>query len=158
MNTVYFLNGCKKGASQLDRLLGLADYLTTWCIILLAFYPITKEFIDLVLLTWLVFFISSWLIFVNPGKWIWKDNESCYLPLGFGALVLHYWAHVVPFAAACILANGNTSKNNALRMGTALAICILYIVLYDTKQMYGLPRSEVLVLGAAGLVIYCTIF
>jgi hypothetical protein len=121
----------------------------------------THRILDLFLMTLLVLVLSSWIVFVYPRyiyitDYLGANDTTEYVLIGWNLMYLHVLVHIVPFVA--IVAVGyRPEKTLTWKTWFTIAIFGVFICFSNTQRLYGIDKSQLLVLGIL-TIIFLQIF
>jgi len=131
-------------------------YFTTLNALLVVFSHWTRHYIDLFLSTLVVFVLSSWIVFVYP-KYIDttdllnKQDDKKYALIGWNMMYMHIFVHILPLVALVAL---GYRPEYTWKTWVAIIMLVMFILFSNTRQLYGIQPSVLLVLGMLTIIFY----
>lgn len=133
--------------------INILSWFTNISLILVIFYKYTQHLFDLLLLTWIILFISIWIVYVKPRR-LSLYPTNIYIQ-GVDLQIGHIIFHVIPFMAMVHLFKDK--QIDLIKTGMTAAFALLYLPSHDVKEIYGLERQEILSLGLVAVIMYFAI-
>ena len=139
--------------------LSALKYFTTFSILCVLTSRYTCKFLDLFLMTLVVLVLSSWIVFVYPryisltdyiGR---EDDDKEYVLIGWNLIYGHLILHVLPFVAIVALGY-RPEKKITWKTWLTVAVLSLYISSSNTTHLYGIDKSQLLVLGLLTIIFF----
>ena len=141
------------------------DYFTFWNLALVALAPFLYELIDIVATSFLVFVVSSYMLFVEPGYF---KAIQVHLPerviqekrLEWGiSLACHVITHALPLLVVVVCFGSYYIAHGPFRSTLlhAILLALAYIKLVDVDRPYDISTQHVAVVGTLAFTVYAVI-
>lgn len=152
VKTVSLIDIINLPSEELKRV-NIFSWFTNISLLLVILYKYTQHIFDLLLLTWIILFISIWIVYIKPRRLsIYPTNN--YIQ-GIDLQLVHILFHIVPFI---VMFNIFKDHNiDLIKVGLTVILALLYIPSHNVKEVYGLEREELISLGVVAIIIYFAI-
>jgi hypothetical protein len=152
-----------------SALLQVPNYMTLWAIVLVLAHRVSHRVVDLLLLTWIVAWVSTYLIFVRPGYFqlvlAWsrnpaKERDIIYTDDGsIIAMVAHVALHVLPLLFVAHVYGRFYVVSHPLGAPSLIAavLFLVYARAVKFEEVYDVDFSTIALVGSAAGLCYAVL-
>ena len=133
------------------------SYFTNWVIFLVVFHTWTHEYVDLFFLTLIVLALSTYILYVANGHFVYFFNSTTVQldKEDTETIFVHVVFHVVPFIFVTYLYFDYYMSNfDSERYLLTVLLVLAYLTIVDYEFMYGIDGPEVPLTGVAIVLSY----
>lgn len=130
-------------------------FFTLYVIALLVFHKHTSRYVDLLLLSVVVFVVGCYLSFIEPRKYVFTIAGNTYELSGLTRLLIVDLTHTLILIFAIYVTMGQTLS--MYQLGLTLLILVTYVVLVDVQRIYLVPKTTLFALGLGVCVLYSSL-
>lgn len=135
------------------QITNIHKFFTLYVILLLVFHKHTAKYVDLLLLSVIVFVIGCYLSFVEPKKYVFYIfNKELEISNGL-RLALVDTTHLAMLIFALVI----TQRLEVYQVLMSLLILIMYTSLVDMRKVYLVSPVKLMVLGMLTCIAYLCI-
>jgi hypothetical protein len=130
---------------ELGRYMYFLVFFTTWNVLLVIFHRYTRNYVDLLYQSFVVMFVGTYFLLVNPGEVMYRVGNKAYHLTGLSPLnLLSHLSHVGALAYILYLTYGTREMPKARIPQTLTSVMLLlaYGLLVDIRYVYGVSISE----------------
>lgn len=135
------------------QITNIHKFFTLYVIILLVFHKHTSKYVDLLLLSVIVFIIGCYLSFIEPKKYVFYVFNNEYEISNGLRLALVDTTHLVMLIFALVI----TQRLEVHQVLASLLILIVYTSLVDIRRVYLISPVKMMILGMITCVAYLCI-
>jgi hypothetical protein len=147
----------------MDVIKVLPTYMTVWNVVLVVLAHKIHRHIDLLLTSFVVMSVSSYLLYVNPRYWRmitdWESGKGYISPLGSSvATLLHVAFHVLPLVyIASYYGVFYVREPIGLPILTALIFILMYPTIFNPYNVYALEFQEISTIAISSVLTYLSV-
>lgn len=131
-------------------------YFTNWFLVLVVLHAFVYKYVNLVFLACSIFFMSTFIVHVYPRRIEgYKNNGEKFVFQGKILIIFDILLHVLPVAFVLIkYLEFYKIRPWGLATSNALLIILIYVILINPVQIYGLNAEIACSLVIAGMLGY----
>lgn len=140
-----------------NQYLYIFRFYTTWSIIMILFHHHLHTLINLTFVTFITMMIGLYFSFINPRIFIFYFEGCKYKYSGFEKfIIVDIIFHILAFVF--ILTRRYSSRLAQSSTLTACLTMFIYIMVFDTKKLYGVYLYEVIAVFMIATILYYLVF
>lgn len=137
----------------------MMKFLTTWCLIFIAFHHLVYKHIDILFLSAIVCIIGLYASHVKPKRFVLKlTNQTIYVE-GLFKLLTADLLHVAMFAFA-VKYYGKyylQCSNQWLPLTNTIMLIWLYLLIIQPDQLYEINEKDIAIVFAVATTLYLSV-
>ena len=143
----------------LENYLYAFKFFTTWSLILALLHIYTREYVNLLFITFVTAIIGLYLSFIKPRKFVFYFETQRYVYTGLQKfIIVDMIFHILVFYLIYSRYGKYYKSVTDSKTVNAVLIMLLYASVTNLKKLYGVGLSELLFVFVIACLLYYLIF